>query len=123
MKCTILLIAVLLSFSTYAQQVTGKVVDATTGDLMTGTVVILLNKSDTTKIKSTLVDVDGMFKINVVNGTYIVRTLLVGYKPAQFEITIFKENKDLGIIQISEDIQTDEVLITEKLERVQQKGD
>lgn len=123
MKFTVLLISFLLSLSTYAQQVTGKVVDAATGDLMTGTVIILLNKSDTTKIKSTLVDVDGMFKIDVANGTYIVRTLLVGYKPTQFEIVIFKADKDLGIIKISEDVQTNEVVITEKIERVQQKGD
>lgn len=125
MKFAILISFFLLSVYSYAQQVTGKVVDSTTSDFMIGTVVILLDKSDTTKIKSAQVDIDGMFVIdNVSNGTYIFRTLLVGYKPTQFSITVANnENRDLGTLKIAEDLQIQEVLITEKLARVEQNGD
>lgn len=124
MRLIILISFVLLSLNTYAQQVTGKVVDAETNDLMIGTVVILLDKSDTTKIKSTVVDVDGLFQIDrVAKGTYIFRTLLVGYKPTQFEITIEKEDRDLGTIKIAEDLQVQEIVVTEKLTRIEQNGD
>jgi len=124
MRLIILISFILVSLSTYAQNVTGKVVDAVTGDPMTGTVVILLNKGDTTKIKSSIVDVDGLFQIeNVSNGTYIFRTLLVSYTPTQFDVTIVDTDKDLGTIKIAENVQTDEVVITEKLTRVEQNGD
>ncbi len=125
MKILLFISILLCSLAAYAQQqVTGKVVDAVTGELMAGTVVVLLDKTDTTKVNSTLTEEDGLFLIDhVSNGTYIFRTLLIGYKPTQFEVNVANANKDLGTVKIHEDSLIQEVLITERITRVEQKGD
>lgn len=124
MKFALPVILFLCSLSAYAQQVTGKVADAATGDLMSGTIVLLMDKSDTTKVNSAYVEEDGTFQFErVTPGSYLFKTLLVGYKITRFEVTITAENKDLGTIKISEDLQIQDIVIAEKITRVEQNGD
>ncbi|MBC7450450.1 MAG: outer membrane beta-barrel protein [Cytophagales bacterium] len=122
-----LISACMLSMYAYAQTATvsGKILESTTGEAMIGTIVLLIDKKDTTNIKSTFVDIEGGFVFEKVSkGAYTFRTLLVGYKNTQFELNITSENKDLGIIKLEEDVKTlKEVVISEKIARVEQKGD
>ncbi|ABG59532.1 outer membrane beta-barrel protein [Cytophaga hutchinsonii] len=124
MKFIFPVIFFLYALSGYAQNVTGKVVDAGTGDLMSGTIVLLIDKSDTTKVNSAYVEEDGVFQFERIKaGTYIFKTLLVGYKITTFEVGIGSENKDLGTIKIAEDLQMQDIVIAEKITRVEQNGD
>lgn len=74
MKFTILITILLLSISCYAQSVKGEIIDATSGETMIGTVVLLMDKSDTSKVLSTAAEDEGVFKFeNVPAHTYILK--------------------------------------------------
>src|SRR5690606_34297426 len=95
------------------------------GETMTGTVIVLMNKSDTTKVLSTMAEDEGIFELDrVPSGTYILRTLLMGYQIKRIEITVAGADVDLGSIKIEEDQSlTTEVEIKARTLRVEQKGD
>jgi hypothetical protein len=125
MKFNLLILSFLLSIASYAQSVKGKIVDAVSGETMTGTVIVLMNKSDTTKVLSTMAEDEGVFELDrVPSGTYILRTLLMGYQIKRIEITVSGSDVDLGSIKIEEDQSlTTEVEIKARTLRVEQKGD
>lgn len=125
MKLSILITLFLISVSTYAQNVSGRVVDAASGETMVGALVLLMDKSDTTKVLSVLVEDEGTFKFeNVAPRTYIFEALLMSYKVKRFEITVSTANIDLGTIKVEADLsQVDEVEVKAKMLRVEQKGD
>ncbi|WP_018343787.1 outer membrane beta-barrel protein [Cytophaga aurantiaca] len=127
MKLSALIILFLITIVTYAQSVTGKVVDPGTGEEVIGTIVLLMDKSDTTKVLDAAADDRGVFKFdNVKAGTYIFKALFVGYKINRFEIKVAAEDVDLGTIKMEEDIELTsqvEIKATILMQRVEQKGD
>ena len=125
MKLAAFIITILLSISSYAQSVTGKVVDAASGETMIGTIVLLMDKSDTSKVLSAVVEDEGIFKfVHVPARIYIFKTLLMGYKTTRFELIVSTDNVDLGTIKIAEDLSlANEVIINGKIIRVEQNGD
>ncbi|MBC8321444.1 MAG: TonB-dependent receptor [Bacteroidetes bacterium] len=79
-----LLFTVLFAGVTIAQgTITGKVVDASYGESLIGTSVIL--KGTTT---GTVTDIDGAFSFKVPAGSHTLVVSYVGYEPKEFEFTV-----------------------------------
>lgn len=118
-------LSIILSVTAYGQKVSGKIVDGTTGEEMFGTIVLLMDKSDTTIFKVTEVEDGGAFTINDVKpATYIFKMLLMGYKSLRFDVQVSNSDVDLGIIKIYEDANlTNEIEIKARLLRMVQNGD
>lgn len=118
-------LSIILSVTAYGQKVSGKIVDGTTGEEMFGTIVLLMDKSDTTIFKVTEVEDGGAFTINDVKpATYIFKMLLMGYKSLRFDVQVSNSDVDLGIIKIYEDANlTNEIEIKARLLRMEQNGD
>lgn len=118
-------LSIILSVTAYGQKVSGKIVDGTTGEEMFGTIVLLMDKSDTTIFKVTEVEDGGAFTINDVKpATYVFKMLLMGYKSLRFDVQVSNSDVDLGIIKIYEDANlTNEIEIKARLLRMEQNGD
>lgn len=111
MKKTVLLLIVfaLFSFGANAQTVvTGKVIDANTGDALPGATVAVEGTT-----KATVTKLDGTFSLNVSPGEIAVKISYIGYLTEQIKVDISSgQTKDLGTIEMqSDDIGMDELLI------------
>lgn len=89
--------------------------------------VLLFNAVDTTMVKGTITNEEGVFEIeNVSVGNYYLSVSVIGYKT--FESETFKlspnENKDFGTIQLDEEsFSLDAVTITSRKPLIQNKAD
>lgn len=114
--------------TTFAQQATtieGQIIGKKSKISLTGVVVTLTNKNDSTIRKNTLTDTNGKFKILNLNfGNYELRATYVGYKKLIENVKINEVNKNLGIFKMDESQnQLKDVTISESVIRSQQKND
>lgn len=118
-------LSIILSITANGQKVSGKIVDGTTGEEMFGTIVLLMNKSDTTIFLATEIGDAGTFEFDLVKpGTYIFKTLFLGFKSIRSEIIVSNLDKDMGLIKMYEDLElAAQVEIKSKMLRIEQNGD
>ena len=101
----ILSIATLLVFaiSTFAAQVTGKVVDANTRKVIDFANVSIMQGDQL--ITGVVSDADGSFAIEVKDGTYTLVVSFMGYSEQRKEITVAGKPVNIGRIALKEDTQ------------------
>ena len=101
----ILSIATLLVFaiSTFAAQVTGKVVDANTRKVIDFANVSIMQGDQL--ITGVVSDADGSFAIEVKDGTYTLVVSFMGYSEQRKEITVASKPVNVGRIALKEDTQ------------------
>ena len=101
----ILSIATLLVFaiSTFAAQVTGKVVDANTRKVIDFANVSIMQGDQL--ITGVVSDADGSFAIEVKDGTYTLVVSFMGYSEQRKEITVAGKPVNVGRIALKEDTQ------------------
>lgn len=105
-KIAAMLIAVLISAASYAQNVvTATLQDASNGEPIGFATVSLTKKGATKPAKYTLSAEDGKVSIDGVRaGTYTFKAEMMGYHPFSKEITMPQGN-DLGVIKLKTDTQ------------------
>ena len=120
MKKFTLLIILLISFTTFAQRgskitLTGKVVETNSKQPLEYATLVLTNTS-TQQVVGGVTDAKGNFSIDASSGTYDVKVEFIGFKSKNLGNHTLTENKNLGVISLSEDTETlDEVeIIAEK---------
>ena len=120
MKKFTLLIILLISFTTFAQRgskitLTGKVVETNSKQPLEYATLVLTN-TNTQQVVGGVTDTNGNFSIDASSGTYTVQVEFIGFKSKNLGNHTLTENKNLGVISLSEDTETlDEVeIIAEK---------
>ncbi|MFT3885106.1 MAG: TonB-dependent receptor [Flavobacteriales bacterium] len=80
LSCLAVLIAFIGTATAQERQVSGTIFDQGDGTTLPGAAVVLLNASDTLQKKSTVTDLDGLFRFTgVADGDYRLRVDFVGY--------------------------------------------
>ncbi len=105
----ILLLALLLLLTAIgvnaAADINGIVVDATdTTEMIGATVKLLKANSDSTMVKGTATDANGVFNIKgVAAGKYVLKMSYVGYHDATRRVTIGRDGRDvnLGVVELT----------------------
>lgn len=98
---------ILISTSSWAANITGKVIDAQSRQALDFVNVIVTPTASTTPIAGEATDADGVFVImNIPNGTYEVNIQFMGYVPLKRAVTIKGNNVDLGKLLLKEDTKT-----------------
>lgn len=96
MRMAVLLLACAFPALSAAQTVSGRILDAGTGESLIQASVRILNASDSTQVKATVTDANGRFSIpNLKKGRYIVEASYVGFTPSTQTITV--DGSDLRI--------------------------
>lgn len=117
---------IFLSYQLGGQDLTisGKVVEAKTGERLPGAHITLMYPWEET-VKSTVTEVDGTFKLEAVEkGGYKLKVSFLGYADLIQEVTLSNGNIHLGQLVISEGAVNLEVVeVKEKLPLAQQEGD
>jgi CarboxypepD_reg-like domain len=122
----IVLVALIFTINTFSQGhfVSGIITDSISGlPLQDANVLVILLPDSITY--GTASSTNGNFKIEKLHsGRYILSVRYVGYKTMNFKFQIKNNDIDLGIIRLSHtNIETDTVLVIEKLPLVILKGD
>lgn len=119
MKYIILFFCILLSATTYAQTLTGRIIDQQNQPVSFANVIVL--DSDSTFINGNVSGEDGKFQIEVAKQAALLKISYLGYQDLFLPI----QNKmDMGIIQLQEDVTTlDEVVVKGTLPVTKIKGD
>ena len=112
----------LLTFvSTYANilagGITGKIVDARTGQPVEYATVAIYNQANNSLVTGTITDNDGKFSVDgLKNGTYSLKASFIGYEPLEIkDIQVTGSVKQLGTIKLSSsDAEIEEVEVTAK---------
>ncbi|MBQ3606289.1 MAG: outer membrane beta-barrel protein [Muribaculaceae bacterium] len=94
----------LLSITAFANaaNITGTIIDASKEPLAQASVSLLSSK-DSTRIMGTAADLNGKFKLsNVKSGKYIVQVSYVGFNTTCKDITVGKNNMNIGEIMLDE---------------------
>jgi len=88
----VLVFLLLLNFSLFAQNslITGKVVDASSGEILIGANVVVVERANT----GASTDINGYFKITVPVGSYSLKISSVGYSPSVKTDVIVKSGKE-----------------------------
>ncbi|MES2760686.1 MAG: outer membrane beta-barrel protein [Bacteroidota bacterium] len=104
-------------------QITGKLVDDTQQPAI-GSSVFLLNASDSSLVKGTTADVDGLFKLeNLASNTYILKIISLGYR-TQFKQLQVNTDTHIGTIALKQNSTLlKEVLVEGKTPLATQNGD
>lgn len=120
MKKTLLLLFCILSSTLLSAQrpsnfktisLTGKVIDAKTNQPLEYATIVLKN-TKSKKISGGITDSKGMFSIKTPVGNYEISVEFISFKPIKLPTQDLSENKDFGIIKLSEDSSSlDEVVI------------
>lgn len=120
MKKTLLLLFCVLSSTLLSAQkpsnfktisLTGKVIDAKTNQPLEYATIVLKN-TKSKKISGGITDSKGMFSIKTPVGNYEISVEFISFKPIKLPTQDLSENKDFGIIKLSEDSSSlDEVVI------------
>lgn len=105
-------------------QVAGAIYDQADGSTLPGASVVLLNAADTLQRRSTVTDMDGLFRFGEVNeGRYLLRVEFVGYDRQERELPV---NADVSGVEVRlkasvTTLKTVEAVATQV--RAEQKGD
>ena len=104
----LLYIAVFLTFtfSSFAAQVTGKVIDAGTKQAIDFANVSVLKAGNPTPVTGAITDATGLFTLELADGNYTLVVSFMGYSEQKREITVAGKPFNLGRIQLKEDTQT-----------------
>ncbi|MES2514475.1 MAG: outer membrane beta-barrel protein [Bacteroidota bacterium] len=104
-------------------QLTGKLIDETQQPAI-GSSVLLLKASDSSLVKGTTADIDGIFKIEgLIADTYILKILSLGYK-TQFKQLQVTADMEVGTIALKQNSTLlKEVLVEGKTPLATQNGD
>ncbi len=105
--------------------VSGSIKDSKDGQPLTGVILSLFPKDDTTKVQNGITDIDGLFSItDVAPGSYILKTNYIGYAVRTQTVTVVNADVALGNISISAGANTlSGVTVTAEQLRAQQSGD
>lgn len=118
-----------IPFHVYSQTViSGKVITSTDNTPVAFAAIALLSSPDSSLVKGTTTDIDGLFKIeNVSAGKYIIKIQSLGFKDyfsTPVNITAAETEKRLGVITIQPDVKRlKEVEVTAEKPFVQQQAD
>lgn len=121
MKVNCFFFLLLLSISSYSQTILeGTVVDF--ADKPAEFVEAVIYSTDSIGIKSSLTDENGYFKIEIIQGKYILQIRQLGKKfySAPLEIT---NNKNLGVIKIDSNEKLEEVVVVNRKKIIEKKVD
>ncbi|MCA1763753.1 MAG: TonB-dependent receptor family protein [Flavobacteriales bacterium] len=102
-------------FSAQAQtaEVRGKLQDAETRDPIAFANVVLLNPEDSSMVKGATTDLSGSFKMEVAQGTYILRATFLGYAPLRQTVVVDDAMVNLQKIQLEPAVENlDEVTVS-----------
>lgn len=115
------------SFHAFSQNysIYGTVQSAADGSTFPGATVLLLNPDDSTTVKGTITDFEGVFELTDLQpAEYIMKVQYLGYEPISTVIVLKREDLDLGILSMEEESTwLGEVTITEKRAMGIQMGD
>ncbi len=105
--------------------VTGSIKDSKDGQPLTGVILSLSPKEDTTKVQNGITDIDGLFTIaGVAPGSYTLKTNYIGYQARTQTVTVTTADVALGNISIAAGANTlSGVTVTAEQLRAQQSGD
>jgi len=103
----IIYITALLAFSisTFATQITGKVIDYGTKQAIDFANVSVLKAGESAPLTGTITDETGAFTLEVADGKYTVVVSFMGYSEQKREIEVAGKPVNLGRIQLKEDTQ------------------
>ncbi|MDA0873968.1 MAG: TonB-dependent receptor [Bacteroidetes bacterium] len=120
----------LLAGSAFAQQtnprsITGRIIDAKTGETLIGVNVVATLKADTTVTHGQVSDANGRFSVPVrAAGDYRVRFSYVGFLPQTKDVTVTDKEAPLGLIEMQVDVMLmNEVRVEAVQDRVEVRGD
>lgn len=104
--------------------VSGKLIDKATKEIIFGAKLVLTNQSDSTQRFGILSDNNGDFLMSdIVFGEYVLKITAFGYNEYSATISVRNELKSLGTIALQKDQLIDEVIVEQKMIRVEQNGD
>lgn len=119
MKLTLSLLSLLLSLTTYAQTLRGKVVDEQNAPVAFANVLLL--DTDSAFIVGDVTHEDGSFQIAVTEQAALLKISYIGYQDQLFPIS---EKSDMGIIRLVEETELlDEVVVKGNLPVIRLKGE
>ncbi|MES2566714.1 MAG: TonB-dependent receptor [Bacteroidota bacterium] len=125
LRLLLLIISLCSAFIIEAQtfSVSGKLIDETKQPAI-GSSIILLNP-DSSFVKGTTTDLDGVFKIETINqGAYILKILSLGYKPVFKSIQLETQSIELGTIALKpQTTNLKEVTVEAQIALATQNGD
>ena len=93
------------SISTFAAQITGKVIDYGTKQAIDFANVSVLKAGESAPLTGTITDETGAFTLEVADGKYTVVVSFMGYSEQKREIEVAGKPVNLGRIQLKEDTQ------------------
>ena len=98
----------LLSFATHAAVINGVLVDSQdTTELIEATVRLLMANKDSTMVKGTTTDLNGVFNIKGVKaGKYLVRFSYLGYNDVIKHVTVGEDGRDVNLGAVKMDPNT-----------------
>lgn len=97
--------------------ITGKVVDARTGQPVEYATVAIYNQTNNSLVTGTITDEQGRFSVEGLNpGTYSIKATFIGYEPSEIkDIKVENGVKQVGTIKLaSSDAELDEVEVVAK---------
>ena len=119
MKLTLVLLSVLLSVATYAQTLTGKIIDQQNQPVPFANVLAL--DADSAFISGNLSAEDGTFQVTATKQASLLKISYIGY---QEQIIPIQNKTDMGIIQLKEEATAlGEVVVKGSLPVTKIKGD
>ena len=103
-----ILLLLSVSCALYAADITGKVLDASTREVLDFVNVSIAKQGSTTPITGTVTDEEGLFVLtNIKNGKYSVTVSFMGYTSLNKDVEIkANQNVDLGKLLLKEDAHT-----------------
>lgn len=120
-----LLFALLLSPTIFSQvTLTGKLTDKKTKEALVEAQISLLNVADSTMVKGSLVDEEGIYRMTDIEPKeYILRILSFGYSDIYKRIQVPEGETQMDFSLSADPKLIDEVTVEAKAIRVEQKGD
>jgi hypothetical protein len=122
----ILTIIILLTTQYFAQTyyITGKVVDGSSGSILSSANVLLYHLPDST-IQGTATNSKGIFKLESIRkGDYLLTIKYLGYETNNSLLTVTTKSIDVGEIKLNpENVLIEEVYVVEKIPVAVQSGD
>lgn len=105
--------------------ITGRIIDAKTGETLIGVNVVATLMADTTVTHGQVTDLDGRFTVPVRRaGDYRVRFSYVGFLPQSKDVTVGDNGGFIGLVEMKVDVLLmDEVRIEAVQDRVEVRGD
>lgn len=125
-KIITLLLFSLISIQGYTQsvKVSGQILDAKDNSPLIGSIVVLINQTDTTQQKGTSADLIGNFSLDVPPGSYKLRAELITYKTLELRVTVNNVDINLGKLTMQQSAVTlKEAVVEAKQTHVEQLGD